>query len=376
MNISNGCNPYLHCISIRSRVQYTSRFHHEPLIRTQDRIFRIFSVQIFLFNGRIILGPDARSVLITFLLIVVPVIIFSTCVATKLVEELPRESSSLRHAIPVLVLLLLTAGRDPGIVPRSNHPPEDDSFHNSIRMEGSERQTPTPRLPRMKEVFVNGVPVKVKYCETCLLYRPPRCSHCSVCDNCVERFDHHCPWVGQCIGVRNYRYFFLFVSSSALLCIYVLAMSAWNMTFIINRHDVLWKAIKESPASVVLIIYCFVFLWFVGGLTCFHLYLISRNQTTYENFRYGAVNRVNVYDRGCLRNFLEVFCTRTKPSRSDFRAYVQEDQPQHQQQHQLPAMHRDNSVDGDRRAKVEDNSEIDKDFMKISERHIAIEEGI
>ncbi|CAN1169513.1 Probable protein S-acyltransferase 9 [Linum perenne] len=297
---------------------------------------------IFLFNGRIILGPDARSVLITFLLIVVPVIIFSTCVATKLVDELPRESSSLRHAIPlaailftiyVLVLLVLTAGRDPGIVPRSNHPPEDDSFHNSIRMEGGERQTPTPRLPRMKEVFVNGVP-------------------------------------------RNYRYFFLFVSSSALLCIYVLAMSAWNMTFIINRHDVLWKAIKESPASVVLIIYCFVFLWFVGGLTCFHLYLISRNQTTYENFRYGAVNRVNVYNRGCLRNFLEVFCTRTKPSRNDFRAYVQEDQPQPQHQHQLPAMHRDNSVDGDRRAKVEDNSEIDKDFMKISERHIAIEEGI
>ncbi|CAN1169506.1 Protein S-acyltransferase 8, partial [Linum perenne] len=310
---------------------------------------------IFLFNGRIILGPDARSVLITFLLIVVPVIIFSTCVATKLVDELRR---------------------DPGIVPRSNHPPEDDSFHNSIRMEGGERQTPTPRLPRMKEVFVNGVPVKVKYCDTCLLYRPPRCSHCSVCDNCVERFDHHCPWVGQCIGVRNYRYFFLFVSSSALLCIYVLAMSAWNMTFIINRHDVLWKAIKESPASVVLIIYCFVFLWFVGGLTCFHLYLISRNQTTYENFRYGAVNRVNVYNRGCLRNFLEVFCTRTKPSRNDFRAYVQEDQPQPQHQHQLPAMHRDNSVDGDRRAKVEDNSEIDKDFMKISERHIAIEEGI
>lgn len=101
----------------------------------------------------------------------------------------------------MLVLLLLTSGRDPGIVPRASHPPEEEfSYDTSVATEPGGRQTPSLQFPRSKEVIVNGQPVKVKYCDTCMVYRPPRCSHCSICDNCVERFDHHCPYVGQCIG--------------------------------------------------------------------------------------------------------------------------------------------------------------------------------
>ena len=42
------------------------------------------------------------------------------------------------------------------------------------------------RAPVFREADVNGVQVKMKWCETCQFYRPPRCSHCSICDNCVE----------------------------------------------------------------------------------------------------------------------------------------------------------------------------------------------
>ncbi|PSS26680.1 Protein S-acyltransferase [Actinidia chinensis var. chinensis] len=329
---------------------------------------------IFFLNGRLIFGPDARSLIVTLLLILVPVVIFCAFVVINLVDELPSYNAgyailatTVIFTIYVLVLLLLTSARDPGIVPRNSHPPEEEfCYESSASIEAGGRPTPSLQLPRTKEVTVNGLPVKVKYCDTCMLYRPPRCSHCSICDNCVERFDHHCPWVGQCIGKRNYRYFFLFVSSLALLCIFVFSMSVVYVKFLFDDYGTVWKAMKESPASVVLMAYCFIALWFVGGLTGFHLYLIGTNQTTYENFRYRADNRRNVYDRGCRNNFLEVFCTKIEPSRNNFHGYIQEEVPR-----PLKIPTRDAEADdcgGSRRAKVEDDLEIGDDILKLSQR--------
>lgn len=100
------------------------------------------------------------------------------------------------------VFLFMTSGRDPGIIPRNSQPPDSDESVdlNTPSMEWVNNKTPNLKLPRVKDVMVNGHTVKVKFCDTCLLYRPPRASHCSICNNCVQKFDHHCPWVGQCIG--------------------------------------------------------------------------------------------------------------------------------------------------------------------------------
>ncbi|KAG6410151.1 hypothetical protein SASPL_128201 [Salvia splendens] len=163
----------------------------------------------FLLQGRFIFGPDVRSLALTIFLIVAPVSVFCIFVAHKLMNDSYDNWGGYIMTVAIvmtscdLMLLLLTSGRDPGIIPRNAHPPEPEACDDNT----GGTQTPQLRLPRVKEVEVNGMTVKIKYCDTCMLYRPPRCSHCSICNNCVERFDHHCPWVGQCIGLTTYENF-------------------------------------------------------------------------------------------------------------------------------------------------------------------------
>lgn len=129
-----------------------------------------------------------------------------------------------------LAFLFITSSRDPGIIPRNSCPPEsaETNDRNSPSMEWLNGRTPYLNLPRTVDVIVNGHAVKVKYCDTCLLYRPPRASHCSICNNCVQKFDHHCPWVGQCIGLVSIELVLIFHAWSRT--------SAWLFFLVINCY--------------------------------------------------------------------------------------------------------------------------------------------
>ncbi|KAM7505178.1 hypothetical protein LguiB_004082 [Lonicera macranthoides] len=305
-------------------------------IPRQQRLYQVWKgSNRFFCGGRLIFGPDVASLFLSVLLVGGPAVGFCIKIYVVIQQHI-KDGKDVGLWYPVLVVacvltvldiifLFLTSSRDPGIVPRNTVPPEcDEAFDiNTPSMEWVNGRTPHLTLPRTKDVIVNGHTVKVKYCDTCMLYRPPRASHCSICNNCVQRFDHHCPWVGQCIGIRNYRFFYMFISTSTILCVYVFVFSWIN---IVNGPEKLLKTISKDILSDFLIVYCFVAVWFVGGLTIFHFYLISTNQTTYENFRYRYDKKENPYNMGMMRNLQEVFFSKIPSSMNKFRSFVQEDE--------------------------------------------------
>ena len=80
--------------------------------------------------------------------------------------------------------------------------------------------------------FIQMVEVSesTQLCPDCLCVRTSRSRHCSVCNRCVERFDHHCPWINNCVGIQNHNYFYLYVSTISILMIF----SCYHAVFILS----------------------------------------------------------------------------------------------------------------------------------------------
>ncbi|KAI8991773.1 DHHC palmitoyltransferase-domain-containing protein [Mycotypha africana] len=158
----------------------------------------------------------------------------------------------------------------------------------------------------------------VKWCEACQVWKPDRAHHCRVCDACILRMDHHCPWVNGCVGIKNHRYYIQFLFYASLYASFVFLTSI--IIFIQSRGLATFDGI-----ALVVVIVAGIFTIVIGPFTMSHIWLIFINRTTIENSQFQkwkkarkagkAENRLiemftetekNVFNCGLKSNWMEI----------------------------------------------------------------------
>ena len=126
-----------------------------------------------------------------------------------------------------------------------------------------------------------------KICKYCKEIKPLRTHHCSLCDICVIKMDHHCPWINNCVGQNNQRYFLLFLFHSFcytfLVTILTLPILLFHKKYsqndtevIITKNKVNMREIKYI--SILGIVSLIVEIFFCG----WNWFLAFNGQTTLE----------------------------------------------------------------------------------------------
>ena len=266
-------------------------------------IYRRIGNNKIICNNKLLLGNKYYHIIISFILITIPVILYIfTMFKIFTFSSIILAIISIIFYIPIIIFLFIGACSDPGLVERNNEYAFYDNRKSVIKMN------------------IKGHMVNLNYCYTCFHFRPPRTSHCAECDNCVENFDHHCLWLGTCVGKRNYKYFYYLLSLTSVLCFIVVISSVILLIKFFRNY---FKE-KDNDILLIIIFLCVVgfialmfLIFFLIKLLFLHTYLVSAGLNFYEYIKknYFVTLERKPYSRGCLKIVKNRLFTRVPTSK-------------------------------------------------------------
>ena len=240
-------------------------------------------------KNNLILGPCSfRPTMVSLIIISIPTFLFLIFISDFLSQKISIIIPLIIFIIYIITLYLLIIASfcDPGIIL---------CFPLEKRIIEDRKEA---------KIFQLGYIKNYKFCDSCSIIRPNRSTHCGDCNNCVEKFDHHCPWIGTCVGKRNYKYFYFFLFFLNILIILIIIFCVYylikRITELIKQNNLLENSQKikniasyslsEVIMSLYIIIYQGLVMIFVTGLFFYHTKLILKNMTTKEDIKKFWIN--------------------------------------------------------------------------------------
>lgn len=131
------------------------------------------------------------------------------------------------------------------------------------------------------------------FCSLCEVQVLKYSKHCRVCDKCVDGFDHHCRWLNNCIGKRNYRRFFVLMSTALVLLILQSAIGVLVLVLcFVERKEFSMQIVSKLGSSfsvvpfVIVVASCTILAMVaslpIAQLLFFHILLIKKGISTYD----------------------------------------------------------------------------------------------
>lgn len=153
-----------------------------------------------------------------------------------------------------------------------------------------------------------------KLCHTCRTVKPVRSKHCRTCNRCVLVFDHHCPYIYNCVGFNNRVWFMTFVCAVVIMSlmgdyfiVYMLWMGGWDW--------IVGFVFVEIGFCTLISVPVFMFTLYQTWIN-----ITTNERQNWKRYKYlqdGKGRYYNPFDQGVKLNFLEFLHLQPPPAQKD-----------------------------------------------------------